>query len=46
VVLASQPNRRFVTVHEIASLVLFVCSEGAASITGAALPVDGAWTAR
>jgi 3-hydroxybutyrate dehydrogenase len=46
VILASQPNRRFVTVQQIAALVLFLCSEGAASITGAALPIDGAWTAR
>ncbi|MEO7710616.1 MAG: 3-hydroxybutyrate dehydrogenase [Caldimonas sp.] len=46
VVLASQPNRRFVTVEQIAALVLFLCGEGAASITGAALPIDGAWTAR
>ena len=37
---------RFVTVEQIAALVLFLCSEQAASITGAALPVDGAWTAR
>ena len=46
VILASQPNRRFVTVEQIAALVLFLCSEDAASITGAALPIDGAWTAR
>ena len=46
VILASQPNRRFVAVEEIASLVLFLCSDAAASITGAALPIDGAWTAR
>ncbi|MEP7057134.1 MAG: 3-hydroxybutyrate dehydrogenase [Caldimonas sp.] len=46
VILASQPTRRFVTVEQIAALVLFLCSDAAASITGAALPVDGAWTAR
>lgn len=46
VILASQPNRRFVTVEQIAALTLFLCSEAAASMTGAALPVDGAWTAR
>jgi 3-hydroxybutyrate dehydrogenase len=27
-------------------VVLFLCSEAAASITGSALPVDGGWTAR
>jgi 3-hydroxybutyrate dehydrogenase len=46
VVLASQPNQRFVDVKEIGNLVVFLCSEGARSITGAALPVDGAWLAR
>jgi 3-hydroxybutyrate dehydrogenase len=46
VVLASQPNRRFVDVDEIGQLVVFLCSAGAASITGAALPIDGAWLAR
>jgi 3-hydroxybutyrate dehydrogenase len=46
VILASQPTRRFVTVEQIAALVLFLCSEQAGSITGAALPIDGGWTAR
>jgi 3-hydroxybutyrate dehydrogenase len=46
VILASQPNKRFVEVKEIAELVLFLCSSGAASITGAALPIEGGWTAR
>ena len=46
VVLASQPNKRFVGVDEIAALVVFLCSPQGASINGAALPIDGAWTAR
>ena len=45
VLLVNQPNRRFATVEEMAALALFLASEGAASITGAALPVDGGWTA-
>jgi 3-hydroxybutyrate dehydrogenase len=45
VLLANQPNKRFATVEEMAALALFLASEGAASITGAALPVDGGWTA-
>ncbi len=45
VFLAEQPTRRFVTVTEIAATVAFLCGAGAASITGAALPVDGGWTA-
>lgn len=46
VVLASQPSQRFVAVHEIAQLVVYLCSPVAGSITGAALPIDGAWVAR
>ncbi|NML17843.1 SDR family oxidoreductase [Azohydromonas sp. G-1-1-14] len=46
VILASQPNKRFVGLDELAQVVLFLCSEAAASITGTALPVDGGWPAR
>jgi len=46
VILASQPNKRFVEVAEIGELVLFLCSDAAASMTGAALPLEGGWTAR
>ena len=45
VLLAEQPTKRFATVEEIAALVVFLCMESAASITGVALPVDGGWTA-
>jgi 3-hydroxybutyrate dehydrogenase len=45
VLLAQQPNKRFATVEELGALALFLASDMAASITGAALPVDGAWTA-
>lgn len=45
VLLAQQPSKKFATVEEIGSLAVFLASEGAASITGAALPVDGGWTA-
>jgi 3-hydroxybutyrate dehydrogenase len=45
VLLAHQPNKRFATVDEIGALALFLASDAAASITGAALPVDGGWTA-
>ena len=46
VVLASQPNKRFVDVAEIGELVVFLCSSAAVSINGAALPIDGGWLAR
>jgi len=46
VILASQPNKRFVEVDQLGQLVLFLCSEGASSMTGTALPMEGGWTAR
>ena len=45
VLLAQQPNKRFATVEELGALVVFLASDAGASITGAALPVDGGWTA-
>ncbi len=46
VVLASQPSRRFVEADDVAALVVYLCGPSADSITGAALPIDGAWVAR
>jgi 3-hydroxybutyrate dehydrogenase len=45
VLLAAQPTKEFVTVEQVASLALFLCSEDAAQITGANLSMDGGWTA-
>ncbi|MFZ5618950.1 MAG: 3-hydroxybutyrate dehydrogenase [Pseudomonadota bacterium] len=46
VLLKAQPNKRFAQTSEIGALTVFLCSESAASITGASLPVDGGWTAQ
>jgi 3-hydroxybutyrate dehydrogenase len=46
VILAPQPTRQFVTVEEVAAVAVFLASDAARSITGAALPIDGGWTAR
>jgi 3-hydroxybutyrate dehydrogenase len=45
VLLAAQPTKRFVTVDEVASLALYLTSDGAASVTGSNLSMDGGWTA-
>jgi 3-hydroxybutyrate dehydrogenase len=46
VILEAQPTGQFVTVEQIAGFALFLCSDHAASITGAVLPMDGGWTAQ
>jgi 3-hydroxybutyrate dehydrogenase len=46
VLLAAQPTKRFVSVEQVAALTAFLCSEDAASITGAILPIEGGWTAQ
>jgi 3-hydroxybutyrate dehydrogenase len=45
VLLEAQPTKQFVTVEQVAGLALFLCSDAAASMTGAVLPMDGGWTA-
>jgi 3-hydroxybutyrate dehydrogenase len=45
VLLAAQPTKAFVTTEELGALTVFLCRDGARSITGAALPVEGGWTA-
>lgn len=46
VLLANQPQKKFVTIEQVAALAVFLCREEAAAITGANLSVDGGWTAQ
>ena len=41
-----QPSREFATPEQIGALAVFLCSNDAAQIRGAALPVDGGWLAQ
>jgi len=41
-----QPSREFATPEQIGALAVFLCSDAAAQIRGAALPIDGAWSAQ
>lgn len=41
-----QPSGRTSTPHEIARTVLWLCDPAAHNLTGAAIPVDGGWTAQ
>ncbi len=45
VILAAQPNKAFVEYEHLAGMLLYLVSDMGASATGAALSVDGAWTA-
>ncbi|MGO4339553.1 3-hydroxybutyrate dehydrogenase [Labrys sp. KB_33_2] len=45
VMLGGQPTKEFVTIDQVASLAVYLCSDAAASITGANLSMDGGWTA-
>ena len=46
VILASQPSKRFIETDQIAGLLLYLVSDAGAGVTGAALTVDGGWSAR
>lgn len=40
-----QPSGRFVAMDAVASLAAFLCGPGGRDITGAAIPIDGGWSA-
>jgi 3-hydroxybutyrate dehydrogenase len=40
-----QPTGKFISADQVAALMVFLCGPDASDITGAALPVDGAWSA-
>ncbi len=40
-----QPLKQFTTPDQIGALIVFLCSDAAATITGAPLSIDGGWTA-
>jgi 3-hydroxybutyrate dehydrogenase len=46
VILAAQPTKQFVKTEDIAGLALFLLSDAANQINGAALDIDGGWTAQ
>jgi 3-hydroxybutyrate dehydrogenase len=44
--LVKMPTQRFITPEEIAQLITYLCTDAARSITGAAIAIDGGWTAQ
>ncbi len=41
-----QPSNEFVTPEEVGDLIVFLCSDSAKMLTGAAYTIDGGWTAQ
>jgi 3-hydroxybutyrate dehydrogenase len=46
IILASQPNKRFIEPQELATFAVFLCTDAGRNFTGAAIPIEGGWTAR
>jgi 3-hydroxybutyrate dehydrogenase len=45
VLLAAQPTKQFVTPEQVAAMILHLCTEASAQITGTNISMDGGWTA-
>lgn len=43
---AKQPSKQFATPEEIGAMLVYLCSDAARQVTGAALTIDGGWTAQ
>jgi 3-hydroxybutyrate dehydrogenase len=43
---SKQPYPKLINPSAIAELVVFLCSDAASALTGASIPIDGAWTAQ
>lgn len=46
IILASQPSKKFIGTDQINGMLLYLVSDAGAGVTGAALTVDGGWSAR
>jgi 3-hydroxybutyrate dehydrogenase len=46
IILPNCPLGRLLEPEEVAQCVLYLCSDGASGMTGAAIPLDGGWTAQ
>ncbi len=46
IILAAQPTKRFVEIDEIGGMLAYLLSDAGASVNGAALSIDGGWTAK
>jgi 3-hydroxybutyrate dehydrogenase len=46
IILLKQPTKKFVEIDEVAALALFLASDGAKSINGTAISMDGGWVAQ
>jgi 3-hydroxybutyrate dehydrogenase len=45
IILAPVPAKRFLEIEEVAALALYLCSDAARGFNGAAISIDGGWTA-